>query len=128
MILRDAPEEGSAIAEFVMVAGVLVLMFLACLQIAFSLHVKNTIQDAASTGARYGALRDVSPEAGAQRTREIIAAQLPQEYAHDVSLQVTEQDGLSVLEISVRSPLPTIGVWGVAEGIEVTGHALLPQD
>ena len=127
MTRGDEPEEGSAIAEFVMVSAVLVLMFLACLQIAFSLHVRNTVLDAAATGARYGALRDVPPEAGVERTREIITAQLPERYASDVSMHQVQQDGLAVLEIRVTAPLPAIGLWGVSDGIEVSGHALLPQ-
>lgn len=122
---RD-PQRGSAVAEFVMVSAVLMLLFMACLQIGFALHVRNTVQDASSTGARYGALRDRTPQDGAARTREILSSSLPQRYAQDVRPSVTSDGAQPVLEITVSAPLPVLGPWGPAEGIEVSGHAILP--
>ena len=120
------PQRGSAVAEFVMVSAVLMLLFMACLQIGFALHVRNTVQDASSTGARYGALRDRTPQDGAERTREILSASLPQRYAQDVRASVTSDGAQRVLQITVATPLPVLGPWGPAQGIEVSGHAILP--
>ena len=123
---HGAAERGSAVAEFVMVSAVLVLLFLACLQIGFALHVRNTVQDAGSTGARYGALRDRTPEDGAQRTREILDDALPPQYSRTVRARISS-DGLNrTVEVTVTAPLPVLGPWGPSDGIEVSGHAILP--
>lgn len=124
---QPGEETGSAIAEFVMVSGLLVLLFLGCLQIAFALHVKNTVQDAASTGARYGTLRDRTPQDGEQRTRQIIREHLPAGYDQQVSTGEQHRDGRRVLTITVRSPLPVLGPWGFGQTVEVTGHGIVPS-
>lgn len=109
-----------------MVSAVLVLLFLASLQIGFALYVRNTVQDASSTGARYGALQDRTPADGVERTREILRSQLPEQYSRSVESRVVSEPQGRVLQISVATPLPVLGPWGVSEGIEVQGHAILP--
>ncbi|WP_237704731.1 TadE/TadG family type IV pilus assembly protein [Nesterenkonia sp. F] len=61
-------ERGAATAEFTMVAALLALLFVLTLQLAVLVHVRNTLIDAASTGARFGALDDRSAEDGVART------------------------------------------------------------
>ncbi len=51
-----------------MVAALLALLFVLTLQLAVLVHVRNTLIDAASTGARFGALDDRSAEDGVART------------------------------------------------------------
>lgn len=67
-----ADDRGSAPAESVMVAALLTVLTLSVLQLGLALHIRNTIQDAASEGARYAALADSSLDAAVQRSRDLI--------------------------------------------------------
>ena len=53
-----AREQGSAVVDFVLVGGLLTMFFLAIIQLTLILHVRNTLIDAAASGARYGTLAD----------------------------------------------------------------------
>ena len=88
------------------------------------LHVRNTLVDCASEGARYGALADRRPADGAQRARELIRADLSDRYAQQVGAGVEQVDGLTTVVVRVRAPLPVAGLLGVGRGVEVSGHAV----
>jgi Flp pilus assembly protein TadG len=120
---RLAGDRGSAPAEFVMVAALLTLTTLSVLQLGLALHVKNTVLDAAAEGARYGALADNTPADGAARTRELITVALGAGYAADVTATVGSYLDHPAVAVTVRTPLPLIGLVGIDEGLEVTGHA-----
>ena len=122
MRLRD-DESGSAPAEFAMVGGLLTLLLLAVVQFTFVLLVRNTVQDAAAQGARVAAFADGTLTDGEGRTRELLTASLGRRYADHVSARYALDDGIRVVEISVDSPLPVIGLIGFDRSLEVTGHA-----
>jgi hypothetical protein len=119
-----AGESGSAVVDFVLVGSLLVFLFLALLQLALALHVRNVLIDSAVLGARFGALSDTDPEAGAERTRSLIAEELSPGYAGQVSARIVELDGVTTVEVEVRAPVPVVGLIGVGRGFTVTGHAL----
>lgn len=106
-----------------MVGALVSLMFLAVIQLALVLHVRNTLIDAAAAGARHGALADRSPADGAERASGLIEGALGGEYAADVTSSEEVVDGVRLLEITVRAPLPVIGLIGPQDVIEVSGHA-----
>ena len=120
---RGHGDRGAAIVDFVLVGGLLTLLFLAVLQLAVVIHVRNTLIDCASEGARYGALADRSPEAGAQRTRELIGADLSPAYASEVTAGRERHAGLDTVVVQVRAPVPVAGLFGVGRMIQVEGHA-----
>jgi len=122
-MIRLGDERGSAPAEFVMVAALLTVLTLSVLQLGLALHVRNTVLDAAAEGARYGALADNTLADGASRTRDLITAAIGAGYAGDVT--ATEGSYLQhpAVEVTVRAPLPLIGLVGIDGGLEVTGHA-----
>lgn len=101
----------------------LVALLLAVLQLAFALHVRNTLADAAAEGARYRALVGVTDADGVQRTRTLIATALGEAYARDVALTRSGSGGDEVIEVTVRAPLPALGLLGPANAMEVTGRA-----
>ena len=121
---RAGTEDGSAIAEFVMVAGLLLFVVLAVLQLAIALYVRNTLIASASEGARFGARADAAPGDGAARTEGLITSALNASFASDVSAQTTTtSDGVRVVVVTVVAPLPLIGPIGPAEGFTVQGRA-----
>lgn len=120
----DDGERGSAVAEFVMVSVLVLALFLGVVQVAFALHVRSLTIDAAAEGARLAARADRSPEDGIARTRELIADSLSASYADDVVATTTQRAGLPVVEVTVRAPLPVVGLLGPSGTMTVSGHAL----
>lgn len=116
---RIASDRGSATVEWTLVAALLSLLFLAVLQVAFALHIRTTLIDAAAEGARAAGLYGASAGSGAERTRELITAAIASNYAESI----TVERGTELVTVTVRAPLPLLGVIGPAEGIEVQAHA-----
>ena len=121
---RWRDDEGAAIVDFVAVSALLTLLFLGVVQLALALHVRNTLVDCASEGARYGAFADRSPAEGAQRTRDLIGMSLSSRYAENVTASTAALEGMDVVEVTVEAPLPVVGLFGPSSTIAVQGHGL----
>ncbi|MCZ9880730.1 TadE family protein [Arthrobacter sp. B2a2-09] len=119
-------ERGSAVVDFVLVGGLLTVFFLAVIQLTLVLHVRNTLIDAASSGARYGTLADRTPADARERTAELIGTALNADFARDISTSEASFQGIRTLEVTVRAPLPVIGLIGPGAALEVRGHAAIP--
>jgi hypothetical protein len=118
-------ERGSAVVDFVLVGALVTVLLAGVLQLALTLHVRATLIDCAAEGARHGALLDSSPAVGVMRTRELIGSALSSTYADDVTSTVSDLGGVPVLVVSVRAPLPIVGLLGPAGVLEVSGRALM---
>lgn len=123
---RDG-ERGAAVVDFALVGGLLTVIFIAVVQLTLVLHVRNTLIDAAASGARYGTLADRNPEDAVARTEELIRGSLADFYGSDVAVGESTAAGVRTLEVVVRAPLPVIGLIGPAGMLEVRGHAALPS-
>jgi len=113
--------------DFVLVGALLTVIVVAVVQLALVLHVRNTLIDAAASGARYGTLADRSPQDGVERTRDLISGTLSPGFAEGISYSHTGGGNAGMLQIRVSAPLPIIGLIGPSGGIEVTGHAYWPD-
>lgn len=122
-MLRVRDDRGSAPAEFVMVGALLTVLTLSVIQLGLALHIRNTVIDAAAEGARYGALADNSLSDGVARTTDLITTALGADYAQDVTASYGSFLGHPAAVVTVRTPLPLFGLVGVADGLEVSGHA-----
>lgn len=118
-------ERGSAVVDFVLVGGLLTVFFLAIVQLTLVLHVRNTLIDAASSGARYGTLADRTPADARDRTSDLIGTALNADFARDISTSEASFQGIRTLEVTVRAPLPVIGLIGPGWALEVRGHAAI---
>ncbi|MBX3067413.1 MAG: pilus assembly protein [Cryobacterium sp.] len=116
-------ESGSAAVEFVLVGVLLTTLTLSIIQFGLALLIRNTIQDAASEGARFAALADNDLADGVGRTRELITTALGPTYAMDVAASYGSYLGFPATVVTVKAPLPLIGLIGIDHGLEVTGHA-----
>lgn len=123
MLRALSGERGAAVPEFVLVAALLTVVALSVIQLGLALHVRNTAVDAAAEGARYAALAGASLEDGAERTRDLLATALGPGYARDVSADYTDHLGHPATVVTVRAPLPLLGLFGVDDALEVSGHA-----
>lgn len=124
---RPNGEDGSAPVEFTMVASLVVVLVIAVVQLGLALHVRNTIIDAASTGARFGALADRTPEDGAQRTRELISSSVAARFAGEVRHQQVSTPQGPALQVRVAVEVPVISWAAGLDEWEVTGHALISE-
>lgn len=124
---RNDDERGAAVVDFALIGGLLTVIFIAIIQLALVLHVRNTLIDAAASGARYGTLADRGPQDAVGRTEELIRGSLADSYGSDVSVGESAVGGVRTLEVVVRAPLPVIGFIGPAGSMEVRGHAALPS-
>lgn len=116
-------ERGSATAEFTMVAALLTLLFVAVIQVAGMIHVRNTLIDAASTGARFGTLADRTADDAAARTQQLISSSISARYAQEISYDYIDASEGRTLRITVRAQLPLLVIGpGIGE-LEVTGSA-----
>jgi hypothetical protein len=116
-------DRGSSPVEFVLVGSLLTLLTLAVLQLGLAVYVRNVVHDAAVEGAHYAALADTTIAQGADRTRTIIARTVGDDYAGGVDARETTDLGHAVIEVTVRTTLPLVGLLGIPAGLEVTAHA-----
>ncbi|MDC7120234.1 pilus assembly protein [Cellulomonas fimi] len=114
---------GSAVVDFVLVGALVTVLFVAVVQLALAQHVRNTLVDCAAEGARYGALDGHDPADAVARARDLVTQSLSATYAADVSAVRTTLDGIEVVEVTVRAPLPVIGLVGPGGALTVRGHA-----
>jgi Flp pilus assembly protein TadG len=121
--VRFRDDDGSAVVEFALVGAILTILTVSVLQLALALHVRNTVLDAASEGARFAALADNSPADGIERCRALIAAAIGEGYADDVTAASGTWMGHPAVTITVRTTLPIIGLLGIGGAVEVSGHA-----
>lgn len=120
-------ERGSAVVDFVLVGALMTLFFMAIVQLTLVIHVRNTLIDAAASGARYGALADRTPADASARTGALIGSALNTEFARDVSTKEVTIDGIRSLEVTVTAPMPVLGLIGPGGLLEVQGHAAIPD-
>jgi hypothetical protein len=120
---RPPADGGTAVVETALVSVLLTLLFLGVVQVALVVHVRNVLIDAAGEGARAGALVGRTPEEGATRTRVLISSAIHPGYARDVRASIEPAGDRQLVVVSVRAPLPLVGLLGPAE-LDVTGRAL----
>lgn len=120
-----AEDRGASPVEFVLVGTLLTVLTVAVLQLGLAVYVRNVVHDAAVEGAFHGALADASLDEGAARTREIVVRSVGQQYATDVSIRETSALGHAAVEVTVRAPLPLVGLLGVPRMMEVSARAPL---
>lgn len=118
------PEHGSAAVEFLLVSVLVLALLLGVVQVALAVHVRSLATDAAAEGARVAARADRGLADGAARTRALLADALTGAYARDVTAGRTTLDGAPVVEVTVRAPLPVVGLLGPGGTLTVRGHAL----
>lgn len=122
---RVRDERGAAVVEFTLVSVVLIGLFLAVLQLAFVLHVRNTVTASAADGARTAAMAGGTLSDGTARTHQLITTALPDSLAGDVSATYVDNGGVEAVQVQVATTFPLVGWLGVERGITVSGHAVV---
>lgn len=106
-----------------MISALLMALCLSVLQFGTAVHVRNIMVDAASTGARFAALADRTPQDGVERTHQLISSTVSDRFVEDIQYQYVDGEAGRQLRITVSGRLPGIGIIpGVGE-VEVSGSA-----
>lgn len=121
--VRPRGERGAAVSEFALVSGLVIFVFLAVMQLGLALHVRNTLTLAASEGARAGARLGAGPQTGVARAREVVTGSLSPRFARDITAGRASVNGVSVVVVTIRAPVPVLGPIGPDRGLTVTGRA-----
>ena len=124
-VSEDLKDAGNAVAEYVLVLALAVIIFAGILQLGFALHVRNTLIDSAAAGARYASLADRTDDDGVARARGIIANSVGESYAQNISISRTQVGSLPAVEVTVVAPLPVVAMFGPPEALNVSGHAVV---
>src|SRR6476619_3018257 len=104
-------ERGSTVVDFVLVAVLIVTLFLAVLQVAVYVHVRNVVTASAQAGARYAADADVDSAVGAARAVEVVAHATSVQTADGLSCSSGEEadpGGLTVVVVRCTGSVPAL--------------------
>jgi Flp pilus assembly protein TadG len=116
-------DRGSAVVENLLVTVLLTTLALAVVQLALALHVRTTVADAASEGARFGSLAGNGTAEAVQRTRTLIDTAIGDGYVTRVRAAYGDYRGRPSIAVTVDGTLPVIGLLGVGEGLHAVGRA-----
>nr|WP_164929971.1 TadE family protein [Brachybacterium faecium] len=118
---RLLAEDGAAVAEFPMVAVLIIMIALMVMQAALIVHTRNTLADAAVQGARHASLVGSSPQDGADRAERLI----DERFRRGLDAEATAvRDGDGVIRVEVSANLPLLGLFGPAGAMTVQGRAI----
>jgi len=107
-------ERGSEVVSHVLIQGLVVVMVLMILQLAFALHTRNLAISAAGEGARRAALVGGDAAEAVDRTDVLIdhylGAARPREI--HVGTEQSAAGGRDTIVVTVRTALPLLVAWG----------------
>ena len=119
-----ASEEGSEVVSTVLVQGLVVLVILLLLQLAFASHVRTMSVSAASEGARRGGLLGGDEDEAAARTGELLDSLVGAAKDREIAVDRESDAGVDILVVTVRTRLPLVGGYG-PRWLTVHGRALV---
>lgn len=114
-------DDGAAVAEFPLVAVLIIVIALGVVQAALIMHTRNTLTDAAVQGAHHAALVGSTPQDGAQRAERLI----DERFGRGLDAEATATlDETGTIRVQVTATLPVVGLLGPAAALSVEGRAL----
>lgn len=117
-------QRGSAVAEFTLVSGLLVLLAMAIAQLGMAIHVRNTVVACAAEGARLAANADRDLADGVALTRTLIAQALSESMVGQVSATHVPSPAGRDVRVEVTTTLPLVGLAGPSRSLTVSAHAV----
>lgn len=119
-----ASEEGSEVVSTVLVQGLVVLVILLLVQLAFASHVRTMSVSAASEGARRGGLLGGDEDEARARTGELLDSLVGAAKDREIAVERESDAGVDLLTVTVRTRLPLVGGFG-PRWLTVRGRALV---
>ena len=120
---RDA-ERVSEVVSTVLVQGLVVVLILLLVQVAFASHVRTMSVSAASEGARRGGLLGGDEEEAVARTSELLDSLVGASRDREIEVEREPDGDTDVLVVTVRTRLPLVGGLG-PRWLTVRGRSLV---
>ena len=117
-------ESGSAVVDFVMVGALVIVVFVALLQVALGVYARNVLTDAAGDGARRAALVGGTEAEARRRVQTLSDAALRRGYVDTVTVSRVPSGDLTIVQVTVKAPFPLLGLLGPGGTLTVTGRAV----
>ena len=117
-------ESGSAVVDFVMVGALVIVVFVALLQVALGDYARNVLTDAAGDGARRAALVGGTEAEARRRVQTLSDAALRRGYVDTVTVSRVPSGDLTIVQVTVKAPFPVLGLLGPGGTLTVTGRAV----
>ena len=117
-------ESGSAVVDFVMVGALVIVVFVALLQVALGVYARTVLTDAAGDGARRAALVGGTEAEARRRVQTLSDAALRRGYVDTVTVSRVPSGDLTIVEVTVKAPFPVLGLLGLGGTLTVTGRAV----
>ena len=107
-----------------MVGALVIVVFVALLQVALGVYARNVLTDTAGDGARRAALVGGTEAEARQRVQVLSDAALRRGYVDTVTISRVSSGDLRIVEVTVTAPFPALGLFGPGGTLRVTGHAI----
>jgi Flp pilus assembly protein TadG len=119
-------DDGAAVVEFVLVGVLVVTLFLGVLQVGLTLHLRNVVVASLAEGAREAANADRDCADGVARARDLVARAVGQRTADGLVTDcgTTTRDGVVLVRLRARGPLPLLFPPVGAVSFDATAHAI----
>ena len=117
-------ESGSAVVDFVMVGALVIVVFVALLQVALGVYARNVLTDAAGDGARRAARVGGNEAEARRRVQTLSDAALRRGYVDTVTVSRVPSGDLTIVQVTVKAPFPVLGLLGPGGTLTVTGRAV----
>lgn len=117
-------DDGAAPVEFALVTPLLLLVALAVLQLALTLHVRSVAIGAAGEGARLAALVGGDEMTARQRTERILSESIAGTALRGTDFRIDRSGSVPVAAVDVTVDLPLVGLYGPTP-MTVTGRAVM---
>lgn len=122
--VSDRDERGSEVVSTVLVQGLVAVVILLLVQVAFASHVRTMSVSAASEGARRGGLLGGNEEEALARTSELLDSLVGASRDREIRVSRESDAGAQVLVVTVRTSLPLVGGLG-PRWLTVRGRSLV---
>ena len=106
--------------------ALIVALALGVIHATLIVHVRHILHASAFEGARVASYWGAGPEDGQRITRELIETGLHPDYARDIDVREVSVAGRPGVEVQVRAPLPTLGLWSLGGELRVV--AAVPRE
>ena len=117
-------ERGSEVVSTVLVQGLVVLVILLLIQLAFASHVRTMSVSAASEGARRGGLLGGDEQEAVARTSELLDSLVGASRDREISVTRESDAGTDILVVTVRTRLPLVGAMAADAGAREAARIL----
>jgi hypothetical protein len=119
-------ERGSAVAAFVLVSPLVIMLCLGALQVVLAALIRTSATGVALEAARVGATWDGTAAAAVAHAHDLLDGQMSRDAVRSVTAGVVQRDGLGAMQVRIILRPMLIGPVPVTE-VEAVAHVVREQ-